>query len=167
MCIPAAGVVMEPLNEAGRGMQTERAERRSPKASQMTEGERRGARHVAPRPHAFPGLFLLWVKGCARSPPCLKPSRESGLSCVGGRCGRGILSSHGALHGCLSAERVWTWARSFERGDTVNTPQCRGGLRKSFSLVGPWFIYLFFFKRICWFRNCACGKNVRGQLKWW
>lgn len=85
MCIPAAGVVMEPSNGAGRGMQTERAERRSPKASQMTEGERRGARRVAPRPPASPGLFFLWVKGRAGSPPRLKPSRESRLSCVGGR----------------------------------------------------------------------------------
>lgn len=106
MCIPSAGVVMEPLNGAGRGMQTERAERRSPKASQMTQGERRGARHVAPRPHAALGLFFLWVKGRAGSPPCLKPSRESRLSCVGGRCDRGILSFHGALHRCLSVERV-------------------------------------------------------------
>lgn len=60
--------------------------------------ERRGARHVAPRPPASPGLFFLWVKGRAGSPPCLKLSRELRLSCVGVRCECGILSSHGALH---------------------------------------------------------------------
>lgn len=107
MCIPAAGVVMEPLNGAGRGMQTERAERRSPKASRMTGGARRGARHVAPRPRASPGSFLLvGQRSCRVSPLLGAVQRVEAKLCVGGRCEGGILSSHGALHRCLSAQRV-------------------------------------------------------------